>query len=158
MIIDFILNKLGKYLSDLSKVNEVSASEINKEPVQIKIAKLYLNKSEKTDTAELKELLGINPATTPWCAAFVNAVEKMCGRKGTGKMLARSFLNYGTAVGVPQVGDIVVFKRGNSSWQGHVGYYVSSDKEFVTSLGGNQGDKVCYAKYPRTSVLGFRRP
>jgi hypothetical protein len=45
-----------------------------------------------------------------------------------------------------------------TSWKGHVGIVVATDKEWVYVLGGNQGDSVCIAPYPKTRVLGFRKP
>lgn len=149
---DYILNKVSKYLKEHNK------GEVVSDPEQIRRAKAFLGCHEVEDKVVLKSFLGFNPATTPWCAGFVNAVEKRCGRNGTGKLLARSFLKYGTAVGTPRLGDIVVFKRGNSSWQGHVGYYISEENGKVLSLGGNQSNKVCYAYYPKSSVIGYRRP
>ena len=94
---------------------------------------------------------------TPWCAAFANLVERAQGRKGTGKLNARSFLNYGVAVKEPQPGDILVFTRGNNSWQGHVTFYVATEGSNYMCVGGNQGDKVCYRLYPKHALLGIRR-
>lgn len=157
MILDYLLNKLSKYWGASDKGTVVPNVSLI-EPNQIYVAKKYHGWSEKANKAELTELLGINPVTTPWCAAFINAIEKKCGRKGTGKMLAREYLKYGKPVSTPQLGDIVVFKRGNSSWQGHVGYYAGEDKDRILSLGGNQSNKICYAYYPKKDVLGYRRP
>ena len=156
-ILSYLLSTYSKYKNTPDIGIEVQP-ELAGDPLQIIYASQYLNKHEAHDNAELRELLGVNPATTAWCAAFVNAIEKKCGRKGTGVLTARSFLKYGSPVAKPQLGDIVVFKRGNSSWEGHVGYYISEDKYSVLSLGGNQSNKVCYANYPISSVLGYRRP
>lgn len=157
-MIDYLLNKLSKYLKagDLNG-RTVEAKQVEG-PLQIVYAKMYHGMDENRDNARLRLLLGINPATTPWCAAFVNAIERKCGRPGTGKMLARSYLKYGKGVVTPQSGDIVVFKRGNSSWQGHVGYFVSETPVSVLTLGGNQGNAVTYQYYPKAAVLGYRRP
>ena len=155
-LFDAALNKLSKYLNTGNPGQEVSPEKAQGVPLQIVLAKQFLNMSESDP--RIKALVGFNTEKTPWCAGFINAIEKQCGRKGTGKLLARSFLNYGKPTAIPKIGDIVVFKRGNSSWQGHVGYFITDDATSITCLGGNQSDKVCYAKYPRTSVLGFRRP
>lgn len=128
------------------------------EPQQITLARTYIGLQEVRDKAKLIPLLGINPAETAWCAAFVNAIEKKCGRAGTGKLNARSFLKYGTVTKTPVIGDIVVFKRGNSSWQGHVGYYMGEDANTIHVLGGNQGDSVCLKHYAKKDLLGYRRP
>lgn len=156
---DYILNKVSKYIKTPERGKEVDLPVESEEPKQLKLAKNYHGKHEVTNNKELKALLGFNPATTPWCAGFVNAIEKACGRRGTGQLLARSYLNYGMPVAdYPRPGDIVVFTRGNSSWQGHVGYYVSEDAYNVLTLGGNQSNKVCYKYYPKKDVLGYRRP
>lgn len=129
-------------------------------PEQITKALKYLGMKENDshDKTILKLLLGIDPSTTAWCAAFVNAIEKQCGRKGTGKLNARSFLDYGAPVKEPQVGDICVFRRGSSSWQGHVAYFIAIEDEGILVLGGNQGDSVCYKHYSKDALLGYRRP
>lgn len=158
-MLDYLLNKLSKYLNTPNTGKEVDASEAEStEPKQIRLAKQFHGWDEIGSNKQLQALMGINPATTPWCAGFVGAIEKACGRKGTGKMLARSYMTYGTPVTQPKLGDIVVFRRGNSSWQGHVGYYAGEDRYNILSLGGNQSNKVCYSYYPKNTVLAFRRP
>ncbi len=116
----------------------------------------YIGWHEDDDKAALTKLLGFDPKTA-WCAGFVNAIEKKCGGKGTGKLNARSYLKYGTVVQNPQPGDIVIFKRG-LPWQGHVAYYVSEITDSTRVLGGNQDNQVKYKYYPTSSVLGYRRP
>jgi len=99
---------------------------------------------------------------TAWCAAYLNAVLYEAGRRGTKSLLAKSFLNLPDSdevKGVPQYGDIVVLHRGSpSSWQGHVGFFVKWDDEFVYLLGGNQSDGVNVSKFPRSRIAGVRRP
>jgi uncharacterized protein (TIGR02594 family) len=136
----------------------------------IDVALSYLGKQEKRDRKELISLfkkyarkgdIVIDPATTPWCAAFVNACERSIGNTGTGKLNARSFLHYGTVVDPKNAkeGDIIIFKRGSSTWQGHVAYFVKYDKKSgtVVCLGGNQADMVCYSHYATDRILGIRR-
>lgn len=95
---------------------------------------------------------------TAWCAAFVNSCLIEAGMKGTGKLNARSFLNWGVNSKNPQVGDIIVFWRGSkSSWKGHVGFYVGESGKYVKVLGGNQSDKVCIKNYPKKRILGYRK-
>jgi peptidoglycan hydrolase-like protein with peptidoglycan-binding domain len=55
-------------------------------------------------------------------------------------------------------GDIVVFPRGNSDWQGHVAYVLKADAQYVYAFGGNQDNAVNLTRYSRAKVLGFRRP
>lgn len=103
----------------------------------------------------------LDPSTTPWCARFVTCCEREIGKEGTGKDNARSYLDYGEKVELEDAkeGDIVIFERGNSSWQGHVTYFVKwiDDSDSVQVLGGNQMDKICYKLYPQDKILGIRR-
>lgn len=94
----------------------------------------------------------------PWCAAFANAMLALAGVPGTRSLAARSFLDWGRAVKKPYRGAIVVFKRGNSAWQGHVGFVEKVSATTVWCLGGNQSDAVNVRRYPMTKVLGFREP
>ncbi len=75
-------------------------------------------------------------------------------------LVARSFLHWGTVVTKDDVkrGDIVVFPRGTSEWEGHVGFYYGKvqDGRWII-LGGNQNNKVQYDLYNPDTVLGVRR-
>ncbi len=94
-----------------------------------------------------------------WCAAFVGAMLKRAGQKGTGKLTARSYLDWGVEVDPPKAkaGDIAVFKRGNSTWQGHVAFFVKQDAKGIHVLGGNQRDSVNVSIQSPASLLGIRR-
>lgn len=104
--------------------------------------------------------ISINPAQTAWCAAFVDAVLNASGQgRGTGKLNARSYLNWGRPVTEPQEGDVVVLSRGDpNGWQGHVGFYagMTSDGK-IRLLGGNQGNSVSISTFDANRVLGYRR-
>lgn len=140
------------------------------------LAKKYLGYGEKTHAKPLaaffKKVLGkhINPNKVAWCAAFANAVLKSSGLPGTGSLMAKSFLNYGTATTSPVAGDIAVlhFSKDPKSPFGHVGFVhsVSKDGKYVTILGGNQtgglesnpvGGSVSLKTYPISKVMGFRK-
>lgn len=100
---------------------------------------------------------------TPWCAGFANAMLERAGYKGTRKANARSFLNWGINLNNgfrsdPYYGSIIVFNRPPSLWNGHVGFLVAHDQNHVLVIGGNQGDKVSYAKFPKSRVIGVRMP
>lgn len=101
---------------------------------------------------------GVIDDSVAWCSAFVGAMLKRAGMPNSGSLAARSYLKYGTPVETPQVGDIVVFSRGNSTWEGHVGFYVGETDTSVKVLGGNQSNKVSIASYSKTRLLGYRRP
>ena len=139
-------------------------------PVQDSVvtAQPYIGLEERTHRRELKDLVGVDPVRTEWCAAFVNAVLEMDGIPGSSSvsdtpLMARSFLSWGTGVHKSQIqrGDVVVFPRGTQGWQGHVGFYVETrtyqGRDYWLVLGGNQDNTVNYQLFdPRTS-LGVRR-
>ena len=116
---------------------------------------------EKVLSSFIKKTVGVNlsPKDTAWCAAFVNGALGATGVEGTGKLNARSFMEWGKETTSPTQGDIAVFTRGNpNGWQGHVGFYVgpSDKKGYVRVLGGNQGNKVSIRDYPESELLGYR--
>ncbi len=97
---------------------------------------------------------------TAWCAAFVGAMLKRCGLPHTGKLTARSYLDWGKPVDLSkaQPGDVVVLWRGSpTSWQGHVGLYDRQADGNVYLLGGNQRDQVSVVGYSIDRVLSVRR-
>ena len=95
---------------------------------------------------------------TAWCAAFVGAMLKRAGMAHTGKLNARSYLDWGDPVQNPKVGDIVVFWRGRpDDWRGHVGFYVGESETHIDVLGGNQRNQVNVMPYSKDRLLGYRR-
>lgn len=92
----------------------------------------------------------------PWCAAFVGAMLARAGRKPSGSLLARSYLNWGEKC-QPVPGAIAVFARGRPP-SGHVAFIESADERSVTVIGGNQSDAVTRAHYPKAKLLGCRWP
>lgn len=121
-------------------------------------AKKYIGYTETKNTKELKRILGINPIHIAWCSAFITAMERRAGHKGTGDLLARSYLKYGFKVPIndAKLGDIVVFKRGKYP-HGHVGYFVRFEGNNVVVLGGNQDNSVKYSIWSQDKILGVRR-
>lgn len=106
------------------------------------------------------KIAGITTDEIAWCSTFVNWVAMKAGLKYTGKANARSWLNAGTKVTVPEPGDIVVFWRESpQSWKGHVGIFlgVSTDKKRVYCIGGNQGNRVSVSAYRIENVLSYQR-
>lgn len=101
----------------------------------------------------------LDPQTTAWCAAAVNASLSKAGVQGTGSNMARSFLDWGSAVDKPQVGDLAVFSRGDPNGVfGHVGFFDGYNEDgTIRVLGGNQGDSVSVSSYSPSNLLGFRR-
>lgn len=102
--------------------------------------------------------LGAKTDEVAWCSSFMCAAHEVNGLPSTDSALARSWLKYGEAA-TGQVGDIVIFKRGKSSWQGHVGFvarpYKKGDR-YIYTLGGNQKNMVCIKPYLASKLLGFR--
>lgn len=94
-----------------------------------------------------------------WCSAFHNWCFQKAGGNGTRDAMARSWLNWGQKITEPKEGDTVVFSsptRGPDS--GHVAFYVKPGAPgFIMVWGGNQGNKVCLASYPKALALGYRR-
>lgn len=95
----------------------------------------------------------------PWCAAFVGAKLAEVGLAGTGSLLARSYEKWGKSVDLSdaQRGDIVVLKRGNSTWQGHVGFFDRKEGGKVYLLGGNQRNQVNISGYAIGKIVAVRR-
>ena len=96
--------------------------------------------------------------SVPWCAAFVGAMLARAGIEPSGSLAARSYLSWGRRLERPRQGCIVVFKRGNASWQGHVTFFDHEESRLLVCIGGNQSDRVCFAPYPKSRVLGYRWP
>lgn len=97
---------------------------------------------------------------TAWCAAFVGSILAQVGLPHTGKLNARSYLDWGNDVAPRSVqpGDVCVLWRiSPSSWQGHVAFVVRFEGDQVLLRGGNQGNRVSDAWYPVSRVLGYRR-
>jgi uncharacterized protein (TIGR02594 family) len=127
----------------------------------VAIAKNYEGLNARRNRQALKTLLTVDPARIPWCAAFANAMLTRAGYEGTGSLMARSFLNYGSVTYNPSEGDIAVFKRGRSKTAGHVGFYVGEQvingKKYILTLGGNQSRSVTVAHIPASKLLGYRK-
>jgi len=132
-------------------------------------AQPYIGLQERQDRSELRELVGVDPVRTEWCAAFVNAILEIDGvpnlndQTNYPPLMARSFLYWGERVETDDIqrGDIVVFPRGNEGWKGHVGFYVETQtvngKDYYVILGGNQNNEVRYDLYSPNRALGIRR-
>ena len=124
----------------------------------------FLDYTEKEDRRELKELTGVDPVRIEWCAAFVNAIleksEINSNKDHKYPLVARSFLDWGEKVTEPEMGDVVVFPRGNQGWQGHVGFYVKEQTIdgvlYYYILGGNQKNSVRVDLSRADKALGIR--
>jgi uncharacterized protein (TIGR02594 family) len=102
---------------------------------------------------------GVRHDDTPWCAAFVGATLRRSGLRSSGSLMARSYEDYGIRLKLPEYGCIGVKKRrGGAQWQGHVGFVVAASATTIWMLGGNQGDQVCIAAFPRSDFVAFVWP
>lgn len=138
----------------------------NHVPEHVVHAISFLGLHESKDRDQLKNIVGVDPVHTEWCAAFINAVleqQNIVGSASVSRnpLMARSFLKWGDSVVIPQIGDIVVFERGNNSWQGHVAIYLDTvernNKTYHKILGGNQDDSVTISYYPADQLISIRR-
>jgi uncharacterized protein (TIGR02594 family) len=98
-----------------------------------------------------------------WCSAFANWCMKKAGIPGTGSAAAKSWLNWGKMLDIPVRGCVVVFDAPDpaEAWQGHVAFYYGesqSNASNVMVLGGNQGNEVKVAPYPKSRIMGYRWP
>lgn len=96
----------------------------------------------------------------PWCSSFVNWCVFKANLIGTRSAAARSWLKWkhGKKVEYKNIykGCLVVLKRGNHPWQGHVGFYAGlKQNNKILVLGGNQKNKVCYLWYKESDILEF---
>lgn len=118
-------------------------------------------------------LCGYGPDTPDeiaWCSAFAQVPAFVLDLPRSRSAAARSWLQVGATVDVrdARIGfDVVVLKRGQGAQPGpevlqapgHVGYFAGWDDTLtrVRVLGGNQGDAVTVATFPREQILGIRR-
>lgn len=95
----------------------------------------------------------------PWCMIAVNAALESCGIPGTRSGLARSVERSPDFIKLrgPALGAIALFwRRSKNSALGHVALYRGETATHVHTLGGNQGDAVCLAPFPKAgSAMGL---
>jgi uncharacterized protein (TIGR02594 family) len=96
---------------------------------------------------------------TPWCAAFVGAILKWSMMGHSGKLNARSYLQWGvSSKREPWPGDVCVLWRVSPrDWRGHVGFVVKVTNDHVYLVGGNQSNEVNVSRYSKSRVLDYRR-
>lgn len=94
---------------------------------------------------------------TPWCGTAVAAWMKVSDiARPKYWYRAKGWLEWGTPLGGPVVGAVVVFERAGG---GHVGLVVGKDPAGrLLVLGGNQGDSVRISAFDPHRVVGYRWP
>ena len=111
-------------------------------------ASQFLGMTEAKNTDTLRSFLGINPSTTPWCAAFVSACLKQAGVSGLRSNAVSGLMTQAKSQGLfrdknsytPKPGDIFIEKSGGASHTGFV-LSVNSDGTYKT-LEGNSSNSV----------------
>jgi uncharacterized protein (TIGR02594 family) len=98
---------------------------------------------------------------TPWCGIFVAGVLDEAGAGAlplpSHYYRARAWLEWGTPIPLPLLGCVAVFERGPAA--GHVGFVVGRTYAGdLLILGGNQGNRVSVAAFPRWRAIGYRWP
>lgn len=137
------------------------------DPIWLATALRELNVSEtpgpksnaRIDEYALATRGGVPPSgdETAWCSSHANWVLLQHQIIGTRTKRARDWLSWGVGCGFV-LGCIVVLSRGSNPDFGHVAFGVYADQRDCWLLGGNQGDKVSVARYPRARILGTRWP
>lgn len=95
---------------------------------------------------------------TPWCGVAVAHWMREAGLQIPKHYYrARAWLEWGTILSAPTLGCVAVFDRRGG---GHVGLVVGRASRFndLLVIGGNQGNRVSIAAFPRERVLGYRWP
>ena len=161
----FLKIHIFAFLLMLITINQTNGLETVNTTYHITYAKKYVGFNETSHREEIRELVGVDPVTVEWCAAFVNAMLHKNGLGGSElvsdyPLLARSFLDWGHTVETPQPGDVMVFKRGKS-WQGHVGFYIDTvvvdGKTYYEILGGNQRNGINISRYSASRLISIKR-
>ena len=94
---------------------------------------------------------------TPWCGTAVAAWMQAVGYTPPKAWYrARAWADWGERLDRPVHGCIVVFSRTGG---GHVGFVVGQRSDgALLVLGGNQGNTVSIAAFPRERVIAYRWP
>jgi putative chitinase len=99
-----------------------------------------------------------------WCAAANGSWLERSGIPSTGKLNAKSYLQWGHESGTADdlskclPGDVVVqWRQSRQSWKGHVGLYARHTPKYIWIISGNQNNAVTMSRYPRSKVLSVRR-
>lgn len=95
----------------------------------------------------------------PWCAVFVASMLKRAGLSNEVAKdhwaWAASYAKLGRKLTEPVYGCVGVKTRNGG---GHVGFVVAANSATIWLLGGNQGDAVSIAAFPRKTFTAFRLP
>lgn len=150
-------------------------------PAHIKLALRYLGTREtvmirgkKASNPQVQRWIEVagggrdkDTVKTPWCAYFHDAILEQSGIASMKSGMARPHARWGQEVDLDneddwRVGDSVVFIRLNKQGKddgvlGHIAFLLWWDDTNVYCVGGNQGDSVCIAAFPRDRIIAIRR-
>lgn len=140
---------------------------MNGQPLWLQVAERELGTCEVKGDADNPRIIQYHACTslkatddeTAWCSAFVNYCFNTVGISGTNSAAARSWLDWGKVLDKPELGCVVILKRGAPP-SGHVTLYAGLDYDpaYIRCIGGNQSDQVKCSRYPVADVLGYRWP
>lgn len=139
----------------------------NAEPLWLQVARDELGEHEIAGSKDNPRIVEYHNYTsldasddeTSWCSSFVNYCMARAGQKRTNSAMAKSWLKWGVPLAEPRLGCVVVMWRGSPSLStGHVGFWLSEDKDTFKMLGGNQSDQVSIATQPKSRILAYRWP
>lgn len=104
-------------------------------------------------------VIGFGDDDIPWCGLFAAIIcyrrKKNIAEVVASPLWARNWAKYGKVSPVASLGDVLVFVRNGG---GHVGFYIGEDKTSYHVLGGNQSNKVCFARILKSRCIAVRRP
>lgn len=93
---------------------------------------------------------------TPWCSIFVNWCALKAGYEMSKNPSAKSWLNVGTKIEVPEIGCICLIGKSETDIT-HVCFYDGETENHVNCLGGNQCDRVKYSMFKKDSIFMYRK-
>ncbi len=122
-----------------------------------KIGAAYPGMKSYCDAAASEEYFSWCGLTVGYCMAL-SGIAPVFGTTDTGRFLwAAAWMGWGTPVSAPQPGDVVIFDFGGNDH--HVSLFVKDNGNgFWSCHGGNQGHAVTVANFPKSTVMGVRRP
>lgn len=148
--------------------NPVSASVPSAQLPWMKVAESLLRTREAPGPANNPTILGwakriggwiasfYKSDSTPWCGLFTAYALVVGGQPVRQDALgALNWATYGIGLKQGIYGAILVFKRPGG---GHVGFYVSEDKDAYHVLGGNQSDAVTITRVAKNRCVAIRWP
>lgn len=157
-----------EYIHSYSYLSKIPYRVSSLARVLDKAGKPVLGKDGKPKMEKRMENSGYNLGDvdeTPWCACFVNWCLAKAGYPKGASARARDWADYGFGEQSRRLGCIAVIYRkpskatsGTTSSGFHVGFYVRSQGNQITLLGGNQDNKVCVNTFTGWKVLALRWP